>query len=75
MNTTQPKLTVERAFEIQEEQLEHWEAVLKPHVYRDLCVHCLMKNQEVVKSEQPDGMYVFRGSDMDNFVANYKPKK
>ena len=74
MNTTHPKLTVERAFEIQREQLGHWEKVLKPEVHRDLCMHCLAKNQELMKSENPDGMHVFRGSDMDTFVANYKPR-
>lgn len=70
IQSTLDALTIERAIEIQAEQLKRWEAVLKPEVYRDLKAHCDHDNKGATA-----GKYVFRGSDMDNFIANYKPKK
>lgn len=58
--------TLEDGIAVQTEQLKHWEKVLKPDVYADLKAHCLGKNKTAT-----DGFSVFRGSDMDNYVANY----
>lgn len=70
LNDVKNTLTVEKAIEIQQEQLKHWESVLKPEVFRALKAHCDHENKAAIK-----GIYVFRGSDMDNFVANYKTKE
>jgi len=70
LQSTLDGLTIERALEIQQEQLNAWEKVLKPEVFRDLKAHCDHDNKAATA-----GKYIFRGSDMDNFVANYNHGK
>jgi 5-methylthioribose kinase len=66
LQDTLNELTVEKAIEIQTEQLKRWEAVLKPEVFANLKAHCEHDNKAATQ-----GKYVFRGSDMDNYIANY----
>ena len=63
-------LTMERAIEIQLQQLEEWRSKLNEECYFDLKEKANLSNQLVTS---PYG--VFRGSDMSNFIANWKPKR
>ena len=59
--------TLERAFEIQQEQLKYWETVLNPKVYEDLVEYTKRNNDKVT-----DPYKVVRGADLDHYIANYK---
>jgi len=58
---------VEAAVKIQTEQLQRWKGVLKKHVYDELEEWATATNHSVVS-----GAYVRRGTDLSNFVANFK---
>jgi len=60
------KFTTENAIKIQTEQLEGWRKLLKKSVFEDLKAWATENN-----SFKMDGTDVIRGSDLDNYVANY----
>ena len=54
---------------VQQEQLERWKNKLVPQLFDDLKEEAMRRN-EIVK-EKDNGYLVFRGSDMDCFIANW----
>lgn len=61
--------TVEKGIEIQTRQLNEWKKILKKGVYEELVKYATEKNHEA-----KNGWEIRRGSDLNNFVANFKKK-
>lgn len=59
-------LTPERAIKIQAQQLAVWKKLLQPKIYKALEAWATEYNSEAI-----DGQQIIRGTDMDNFIANY----
>lgn len=60
-------LTMERALEVQSDQLRQWKKVLTKHAYQLLCEYCERRNQDAVRPSQ-----VPRGVDLTSFIENLK---
>jgi len=60
------ELSVEKGIEIQTEQLARWKTKLKTKVYNALVERALRDNHNA-----KSGYDIFRGTDLDFFVANY----
>jgi hypothetical protein len=58
--------TLAEGIDVQTRQLKDWERLLKPEVFADLKAQC-----EEMNKTATDGDSVFRGSDMNNYIANY----
>jgi hypothetical protein len=63
------EFTVEQAIEIQKKHLDDWKKVLIPEVYLELHKYATRNNNTAVS-----GYNIIRGSDLSNFVQNYKMK-
>jgi len=63
-------LSVENGIKIQQKQLREWKTKLIPQVYKALKERAEQDNH-LAKS----GYDIFRGSNLDNFIANYKVKE
>lgn len=59
--------SVEQGIKVQEEALKQWEVVLKPSVLAKLTEFARATN-----SKAKTGYEIRRGSDLSNFIANYK---
>lgn len=62
--------TLADAFNIQSEQLAEWETKLNFS-----CYVALLDKAEEANKNVTDPYHVFRGTDMSNFIANWKPSK
>jgi hypothetical protein len=68
--TSEPrKFTVIEGITVQKKQLANWKLRLNDQTYNALVDKCKEKNSQPMKS----GLEVFRGTDMDNFIANLYP--
>lgn len=74
MSTIQTTFTLEDALQIQKEQLEAWQQVLKPSVHKSLVAWCNTMNKGIKFPDQ-----IKRGIDLNSFVSNlicdYRNKK
>jgi hypothetical protein len=61
-------LTIKEAIEIQTQHLNDWETKLKPEVFEALREFAIKDNDK-----KTNGYDICRGTDLDNFIANYKP--
>jgi hypothetical protein len=64
-------LTYHEAVQIQRAQLQQWLPRLSAQCWLDLKLECMRRNGMIVNED--DGAKVFRGSDITEFVANWKP--
>jgi hypothetical protein len=60
------EFTVQQGLEIQARQLQEWESVLKPEVYKALHEYATREN-----GEAESGSDVKRGVDLSNYIGNY----
>lgn len=67
----QPTHTFEQILKIQQEHLEDWKLKLDDACYNDLVKMTKIHNSNGYNRP----LDVFRGSNMDNFIANWKPGK
>lgn len=65
------KFTKEDGLAIQKEQLEEWKSKLNAACYSDLLAYLEEKNSHL--TEESPGYDVYRGTDLDNFIHNWKP--
>lgn len=63
-------MTVIHGLKIQNQQLAQWKKVLKAAVYRRL--YCEAKTHNSKMEAGATGYDVWRGSDLDQFIANVK---
>ena len=63
---TKETFTVEDGIAVQTKQLAQWKKLLKAKVYRDLEKWATSENHL-----KTSGFFVVRGTDLDNYVANY----
>jgi len=68
MGTNKTPLTIEAALKIQRDQLNDWQAVLKPKVFTALKTWVTRYNTHPLVK---DGYDICRGSEMDNFVKTW----
>jgi len=58
---------VQQGLDIQARQLEGWKSILKDEVYEALHEYATRNN-----GEAKTGWDIRRGSDLDNYISNYK---
>lgn len=77
-NRTSDKMktfTYEDGLSIQAMDLAKWKKKLSAECYCDLEFRCKKANEYLTPSEKVDGLKVFRGQDLTEFVLNWKPAK
>lgn len=68
------KFTMADAYNVQLCQLANWKTKLNDECYTALAMKCAEEVTKRSEAGDNDPYNVYRGSSMDNFVANWKPK-
>jgi proline dehydrogenase len=69
------KLSIKDALVIQAEQIEEWKTILNDETIKVLTEEAAKQNKVLMLVEDATGFDVWRGTDIDNFLANYKITK
>jgi hypothetical protein len=69
------KLSIKDALAIQAEQIEQWKTILNDKTIKVLTQEAATRNQETMDNEWSTGYDVWRGTSIDEFLANYKITK
>ena len=65
------KFTYQDGLNIQSQDLAKWKKKLNAECFDALRLHCLAFNANQTPSEKVDGLKVFRGQDLTEFVLNW----